>query len=404
LNRPRILFVDDESAILDAMQNLLRKERKRWDLEFVNGGEAGLAAMQKQPFDIVVSDMRMPGMDGAEFLTRIKAEWPAAGRMVLSGHAEPEALMRAMPVAHQFLSKPCDARTLQAAIERMHGLQKLLNNDAIRKVVGNLEQLPAMPRTYIDLRQAASDPNKGIGDLADIVSSDAAVSVKVLKLVNSSYFGSSQRVTSIQQAVSRLGVELIKGLALTANVFAAVEAKAVAGFSCDQLQMSSLSAAKLAKRFCSDPKRSDEAFTAALVSDVGKLVLALALPQSFGELLVAAKTSGKPAFAVEHELLGVTHAEIGAYLLGLWGLPASIVESVAHHHHPNRVTDGNCVLAAVHVANGVVDLAPGLALSAQLDLEFLERCGYMAELPKWLALAEAELCRSREAMADSHSG
>ena len=103
--KKRILFVDDEPAILAGLQNLLYKDRKRWQMVFALGGQLALDEIRKEPFDIVVSDMRMPGVDGATLLNTIKDECPSTVRIMLSGHADREAIVRALPALHQLLKK-----------------------------------------------------------------------------------------------------------------------------------------------------------------------------------------------------------------------------------------------------------------------------------------------------------
>jgi HD-like signal output (HDOD) protein len=381
----RILFVDDEVAILDGLRDLLRRERRRWDMVFAVGGVEALEELTRQSFDVVVSDIRMPGMDGAALLTRIKADYPHTARIVLTGHADRDAMLRALPVAHQFLSKPCDANALRVAIERTQALNVLLASQEIRAVVGSLVSLPSVPQTYLALTQAAQDPRKGIGDMADIVRRDPAMSSKVLQVVNSAYFGSRQGVASIQQAVMFMGIELLKGLALTANVFK--QSKALGGLSLEDLQQRSLRTACLARRFV-DPKRGDEVFTAALMLDVGQIVIALGMPQQHAGIRAEAADGTRTLHEVELGRLGVTHAEVGAYLLGVWGLPFSIIESVAYHHRPSALGDGPCeTLAALHVADALVD-APAADAPAPIDLEFLARAGVADRLSAWQTIAD----------------
>ena len=200
----RILFVDDESMILDGIRRMLYAERKRWDMEFALGGEAALQACERSSFDVVITDMRMPGMDGATLLAHIRDRYPATARMILSGHSEAEAATRAVPVAHRFLAKPCNASDLQAAIERVCTLQALLSGNEMRRLIGSIGELPALSRTYTSLAQAVSDPSTPITRIAEIVGQDMAMSAKVLQLVNSAFFGLPQKVTSLHSAVGYL--------------------------------------------------------------------------------------------------------------------------------------------------------------------------------------------------------
>ena len=384
----RILFVDDEVAILDGLRDLLRKERRRWEMVFAVGGAEALEELARRPFDVVVSDMRMPGIDGAQLLTTVQALYPSVARIVLTGHADRDAAMRVLPVAHQFLTKPCDAGALRVAIERTQALHALLASQEIRDIVGRLHSLPSVPKTYLALTEAARDPNKGLSDLTAIVQRDPAMSTKVLQIVNSAYFGGVQRIAAIPQAVMHLGIELLKGLALTGNVFATLGRSPIEGFSLEGLQQRSLESACLAKRFVDDPRQAEEAFTAGLVHDVGQIVIAMGLPKRYQEILREARQSRRTLHVVELEQLGVTHAEVGAYLLGVWGLPFSIIESVAYHHRPSALGDGPCeTLAALHAADVLVD-PPVAGVEAELDLAFFDRVGMRDRLPAWRRLAD----------------
>jgi HD-like signal output (HDOD) protein len=385
----RILFVDDEQAILDGLRDLLRKERRRWGMVFALGGKEALDELARQPFDVVVSDIRMPGMDGTQLLTKVKATYPSVARIVLTGHADRDAVLRALPVAHQFLAKPCDAGALRVAIERTQALHTLLASQEIRDIVGRLTSLPSVPQTYLALTDAARDSRKGLSDMTAIVERDPAMGTKVLQLVNSAYFGNTQPIASIQQAVMYLGIELLKGMALTGNVFGTMGKTAIDGFSLEALQTRSLRTACLAKRFVEDPRKAEEAFTAALVADVGQIIIAMGLRKGYQDVLRRARETARPLHAVELEMLGVTHAEIGAYLLGVWNLPFSIIEGVAYHHRPNALGDGPCeMLAALHAADALVD-PPIEGVEPELDLGFFERAGLVQRLVEWRRIAAA---------------
>lgn len=389
----RILFVDDEQHILDGLGNLLRKQRKRWEMVFALGAEPALAELRKGSFDVVVSDMRMPGMDGAAFLSRVKADFPSAARIILSGHAERDAVVAAVAVAHQFLSKPCTGEALTSVIERTCALQCRLQDERVRGVIGRLDKLPSAPGTYLDLVRAAADPDTGIADLARIVERDPAMAIKVLQLVNSAFFGLAHTMASVSKAVNYLGADLLKGLALSAQVFEMADGARVPGFSLEQLQRQSLFCGRLAGRFVTETKGSEEALTAGFVGAAGKIVLCRALPEEFARVIQLATHSRRAFHLVERELLGVTHAEIGAYLLGVWGLPFQIVEAVAYQHSPSLVTEGTReVLAAVHVATVLSEElqrgSPPSDGEGGLDLAFLAQVGLSGSLSQWRSQAE----------------
>jgi HD-like signal output (HDOD) protein len=393
----RILFVDDEQNVLDGLRNLLRKHRKRWHMAFALGARAALEEMEREPFEIVVSDMRMPGMDGAELLRVVKERYPATARVVLSGHADQELVTRALPVAQQYLSKPCDAEQLRLVLERVCDLQALVDGTAVREIVGRLDKLPSIPETYWQLTRSLADPDTGMNDIARVVQRDPAMCAKVLQLVNSAYFGLARPLSSVGQAISYLGVDLLKGLALTLNVFSAASTSLPsAGLSFEKLQRKAMLTAKLAKRLVSNPKEAEAAFTAGLVHDIGTIILAMSVPERLTAVLKLAAESARALDEVEREQLGASHAEVGGYLLGVWGLTMDVVEAVAYHHAPRPAPrDHVDTVIAVHVADELIGEALAAADGARhvgrLDMEALQALSVVDQLPRWRELAAAEV-------------
>lgn len=390
----RIVFVDDEQAVLDGLRNLLRKRRQEWDMSFALGGRAGLAELERAPCDVIVTDMRMPGLDGPALLEIVKERFPGTARLVLSGHADRESIVRATPFAHQFLCKPCDAATLMRAIERTFELASLVQSPEVRAVIGRMGRLPSAPHTYLALSRAMEDPDSTVCDLARIVETDPAMTTKILQLVNSSFFGLGRSIASIEKAVSLLGLDLIRALALTAHVFGSSDGD-LEELDLEALQRSSVLTARVARQLVRDRGPRDEAFTAGIVHDVGKIVLGAGQRDEYRRILRCARESGRPAHEVEREQLGTTHAEIGAYLLGMWGLPFAIVEAVAFHHRPGEAPAGaDQLLAVVHVADALVESTPGLFAAAEpphLDEKYLERAGITSCLSEWRERATREI-------------
>jgi HD-like signal output (HDOD) protein/ActR/RegA family two-component response regulator len=379
----RILFVDDALGTHTALGQALRRTRPELALVRVQSGAAALAALNEQPFDAVVTDLRVAGTDAPTLLTQLRHRHPEVMRLALWGHGDEDLMLRAVPVTHQFLSRPCTAEELCAVIDRVCALRAILADPAIRRLVGKVESLPAGPQTFEELCAAIDNDRSHTGDITAIVSRDTALAVKTLQIVNSAYFGLSQPISSIQAAVTYVGMEMIRSLALSACVFAAMEASPQAETLLADLQGRSISKARLTRTLLHGSRRAEQGFTAALLVDIGQAVLALTAPEQLAEVLAESHRSGRPVHEVETSVFGLSHPEIGAYLLGLWGLPLELIEAVAYHHTPSRVSHGHTeVLAAVHVADALVDVASG-SLLQRLDSAFVDRTEVMRYLTAW---------------------
>ncbi len=333
----RILFVDDEQNILDALERLLFDYSDDWEMDFVDNGAEALELMDEEPYDVIVTDMRMPGMDGAELLRRAHMRHPDMARVVLSGHTELEAALRAMPVAHQFLSKPCKAGVLVGVLERAVALQALVSDPALREVVGDVQALPARPKVFAKVSAMLADERTNMQDLAKVVEQDIAISAQVLHTVNTAFFASAVRVNTVRDAVTRLGGKVLKGIVLASEVAESFQAPPGCDLDLDAVHKHSLQVANLANSLVPDRKMREDAFLAGLLHDVGVLVLASRLPDYISEAERTARAEGVPLHEVELRSRAVSHAEVGAYLLGLWGMPYPVMDAVAQHHRPSRL-------------------------------------------------------------------
>ncbi len=384
----RILFVDDEPRVLEGIENLLFPYMDDWDMAFTESGEEALELLKDEHFDVIVTDMRMPRMDGATLLHRVKEQYPDVVRIVLSGHSDLEAALRVMPIAHQFLSKPCDGETMVRVLRRACDLQALINDEVLRGLIGKLGELPARPKTYAELTVLLADEQTSLADVVDVIEQDIGISTKLLHVVNTAFFSRGKVVTSVRQAVPRLGATFVKDLALAVEVFRDFRSGSKGKFSIDELHDDSFRTGSIAKRLLEDRRQSEDAFLAGTLHDVGKLILASALPEHLSASMEQASRTGVPLYIVEEELVGVTHAEIGAYLLGLWGLPYTVMEAVANHHRPQRTNpDSFDVTAAVYVANILAHEVKSGVQDESLDLEFLERLGVADRVGEWREFA-----------------
>ncbi|HVY25057.1 MAG TPA: HDOD domain-containing protein [Polyangiaceae bacterium] len=374
MRRQRVLFVDDEDAILEALRAVLRPQRREWDMVFALGGPAGLQQVESARFDVVVTDMRMPIVDGAALLSRVKQLQPQAVRLVLSGQTDPQTALKSVFTAHQFLAKPCDPEQLRSVVKRCCDLNAVLSAEELRSLAGNVSLLPAAPATYLAISKVLADPHSGIGDVVRIVEREPTLCAKVLQVANSAFFGLPRAVTSVTQAATYLGTLALRDLALAMETLASSNRSAVPPQSYAAFQVNALAVGLLGRRwFAGDRRKADEAFVAGMLRDMGHLLLALRQAQA-----------GAVAVGPEE------HAALSGYLLGLWGIPHAVLEAVTFHEHPERVEhDSLEVLDIVNWADSVIGgLAPSpFQAPASCDLSRLERLGVPAE--KVLELTQA---------------
>jgi putative nucleotidyltransferase with HDIG domain len=379
----RVLFVDDEPAILDGLRQRLYRARSTWQMGFVTSGALAVAELEREPYDVIVSDMRMPKMDGAELLTIVSERWPQTIRIVLSGYSEQVHVMRLVPVAHQYLTKPCLPERLEQVIQRCIQLHELLREEHLRAAVGRIRQLPAIPRVYVRLNTILSREDTTVADVAEVVASDSGVAAKVLQVVNSAFFRLPRRITRIDHAISHLGFTAIRNLALSAEIFSRWPSRGLpGGFDPEELQAHTEAIAAAAYALAGRSPWADDALLAGLLHDIGYWILLQQCPKKMCQVLDMARAEGIPLHEGEIQVIGTSHAEIGAYLLGLWGFPYAIVEAVAFHHNPLCVQPSEFgVLAALVLAHKICDSTalPALGVvpdpAPGVDAEYLSSLG-----------------------------
>jgi HD-like signal output (HDOD) protein len=388
--RARILFVDDDELVLRSIRRLLRGKEKDWDLVFVADGYAALREVERAPIDVIVSDVQMATMGGSKLLSTIQERHPDVARIVLSGETDPRVVYRTVPFAHQYLSKPFDATNLTYTLRRACALRSLLTNPGIRAVVGRSNDLPAAPATYIQLTDALKNPDTTTRQVANIVERDVGISARVLSIVSSSFFGAPRRVSTIAAAVGYLGLDTVRTLVLACEIVRTfAPASSLASFSIDELEDHGLRTGRLARAMLEPGAFAEDAFVAGLLHRVGQLVLASRAPHRLAEVMDRAAKTGQNLIDTELAVLGVTHAQVGAYLLGLWGLRQRVVEAVAYHPRPERLDTAFGIPSALHVATILVRdpeakvVAEPSADMRGIPIAYLERMGVAAQVPRW---------------------
>jgi HD-like signal output (HDOD) protein len=365
--------------VLRGFTRLLRSMTGDWDMEFVTSGVKALERMATAPFDVIVSDMRMPGMNGAELLNEVMKQHPKTVRLILSGFADRDLILKCVGATHQYLAKPCDEGELKMAILRATALEASLESEVLRQLVTRCSALPSVPTLYSEIIEVLQDPETNTETIASIIVKDGGMTARILKLANSAFFGLGREIASPSEAVAYLGTETIKSLILFSNAFSQNERLNFPGFSTESLWRHSLEAGNASKAVAvyegAERKLVEEAYVSGLLHDVGKLVLAGNLAEQYQQAIETARREKITLPAAERKIFGADHADVGGYLLGLWGLPVPVVEAIALHHRPGSAVQkkfapltalhaGNSLAAAEHPA--IADVPP-----SALDAEYL---------------------------------
>lgn len=408
----KILFVDDDPNELAALQKLLRAYRRHWEMSFCGGGSEAIQLLAENTFHVVVTDLKMPGLSGAELLKYVRELYPDTVRMLLCSQAEYSEMFSAVGPAHQYLTKPCDPELLHDVITRACLLNERLAQPGLRALVSKIDALPSLPAVYLRLVDELRREDASVDRIGELISKDLGMTAKVLQLVNSSFFGLPVHVKDATHAAALLGLNTLRPLVLTAGVFRQLEKSKVPAELLQSVMEHSLAVGCLSKRIAEseglDRDASDDAMLAGILHDIGKLVLAENLGRDYSIVASAAEITNLPLEQAEHDQFDTSHAEVGGYLAALWGLPQNILEAIAFHHdpgqHPGKQFSG---VTAVHVANCLVKEADyaNLAIAGvaeengyerprpnQLDQAYLARLDCTSQVEVWRQLAEQ--CRA----------
>ena len=374
--RPHVLFVDDEQMIIDGLRRMLRICRDRWTMSFAESGAAALDIMRSTPCDVVVTDYRMPEMDGAALLEQVRTEFPGMVRVILSGQTNESNLLRIMVLAHEMLSKPTTPEALIAVIERLLDA-RMRTGSGQQSAVAFVESLPSPPHTFVAILAALDEEEASARSVSTVIEQDPAAAAKVLHLVNSSAYTAGHKVSDVAQAVTLLGLHTVRGLVMMHDLIRVFDADgALPAAWIDALTTHAVETSRLARLLSSGADWQSHAFTAGLLHEVGQLVLASAQPADFCDALDDWKSGDRELDTYEQALFDASHTQVGVGLLGLWGLPTAVIDAVGGHTTTpasGSATDPASAVALAHLVTEV-DLGPvcGPHTGAVLDEDSLD--------------------------------
>lgn len=384
-----VLFVDDEPSILGIYEMLQPFLGEDYTVATSSSPEKALEMLEQQPADVVVSDLTMPNMNGIELLTEVSQRFPSAARVVVSGFADEVTSAKCLMVAHRYLNKPFNPTALTSVVSGLCDARNSAVNDRIRDYVGRIDAIPTLSRTHLELTKALRSTTLPVRDVSSIIEKDLALTAKILQMVNSMRFAPATRITRVFDAVQMIGFDVVRALVLSIQVFEFCKS-----ISKTELFQSvwdhSLGTACCARRLAQVERlgndAAEEAFLLGLLHDIGKVVLA-ASSHEYHLLWEMHSADSEELNTREVEAFGASHAQVGAYLLRLWGLPDALADAVEAHHALHTVAC-ECFnpLLAVHAAQ---ELSPARAVS-RLNTELITRLGLEMQIPFWKVTVEQE--------------
>ncbi len=421
----KILFIDNDKNLISKLKKQLYSMRKSWDMVFVENGKEALKLMDNASYDVIVSDMHIPEMDGVELFDIVMKRYPGTVRIMHSENSDSKLAKESVRCTHQFLLKPCAPETLKYTIERTCKLQDLTRNERLNQMITGIESLPSLPELYDLINKEMQSTDPCLSKVGSLVSQDISLSAKILQFVNSAFFSLPRKIVDPKQATIYLGSEIVKAIVLTNHIFSSFTDEAITlGFNISQLwshsMMVGIISGEIARTEQVGKDEVDKAIISGVLHDIGKLIL-LKIPEKYKEIMKFTEYTGSDFVDAEYAVMKTSHAELGAYLLGIWGIPDSIVEIVAFHHEPsslienilttihnpdvkannnttptggvlesrsiNNFINGSTALAAVHTANALINRinsSPGITTFPDIDMLYLKTLNLEDRLPIWV--------------------
>jgi HD-like signal output (HDOD) protein len=393
----RILFVADDPHLHRFLRQLMEPLEEEWQAAYSRGGSEALRCLEDGSYAIIMTDVRLAAGFCQELLLQARERTPQVVRIVMAGPGDQELLLRVLPLVQRIVAKPCDPAELYATLQRTQSLRELLQSPEVVAMVGRLGQIPTLSTLYSRIADELMKPDYSLAKVGELVSQDPGIAAKLLQVANSALIGLRRPATTPSQAVRVLGGELTRTLVLAADLFSRYNPAQLRPFCIDQLWEHSQSVAALAGRIAQiermDERNTRDSTLAGLFHDIGQLLLASQLPEAYRDVFQLSRRENLPLARAEKEILGATHAEVGAYLLGLWGLPDPLVEAVAWHHLPEQCP-GIIIspLTTVHAAEALLSEREG----ERPHIAYLERLGLDDHWDRWLELSRKVEAVSRE--------
>lgn len=383
----KALLVGDEPLLREMSEPLSQLLRGKYRIFTATSAESAMRLLLQQRFDVIATDFAVPGSDGLQFLSQVVFHQPDCPRIIFASHADRLKIAHCLFVGHRYFNKPCDLEALANLMLRLASYRAVCD-EKMRRVIGGLGSLPGPPETFLKLEKLLESRNASMQEVAEIVEQDPVLIAKLLQIVNSAQFGLSPQVFSVTDAIQLLGLAMVRVLALGLHTFTAYNRRSgklppPPGLWDHSLRVAtSARAIARAQRF--PHVTCERAFLAGLLHDVGKIIVHASAPQEASDVKELVRGCEVPSVIAEAQRFGSTYADIGAYLLALWGIEDEVTAIVQYHDRLDAFYVNDVpALVAVHVAHSADACDP---VAHPLQTEYLEALGF-PDAADWAELA-----------------
>ena len=356
MNKSALVLSDTEQEF----EQCHRALGKRWQLTTALDSSEALSKLDKETFSMLLVSSTVKSSDRASFEKEARRAMPRTPFIQFERQKSSEEIAFRSPQDNwQLQPKQSNTESIADQLARALLKQQLSNDPGLRLLVPKIKTLPSWRAVYHKVVKEINSPNGSLATVASLVEDDPILTARILKTANSAAFGFRRRISDPQQAVMLLGGERLKSILIFTVVLSVTEYNQCHGFNPEKFWGHSVRSAELARKIMKSNTRDQElidaAFTAGLVHDIGRLLMAVNIPNDYGEILAEIDGNETLLQREEYRKLETSHTELGTHILESWDLPYPILEAVLWHHNHERVPSDSCTpLSAVFAADAII--------------------------------------------------
>jgi len=330
----KILFVDDEVPILKSLNRLFMDTD--YEVFTADSGKEALEILATEKIDMIITDMRMPEMDGCQLLQRVKELYPSSLRIILSGYADKNTILEALQknIAKLYILKPWENDKLILLVDQLFETENILRDSNLLSLINNVDDLPTLKSSYLHIMDLI-DTDADLVKIASAIERDHSVATKILHIINSAFY--EVKTGSVKHAIAYLGLSNIRNILLATSIVDSFNMSGIYGTRLDMLWSHAFICSKIVNLIYEKlllKKLSEHEASAGLLHNIGIVLLLKLYPEKYIEIFQRAEKEKNGLLPIEQESLHVTHQQTGGYLLRWWELPHPIIEAALYHHTP----------------------------------------------------------------------